>query len=467
MKDAVRKVSPSVVQIVTQGGADLVVTSPKGPVFRKALGPTTGVIVGSDGYVISSAFNFVNNPAVILVAVPGHPEPYPAKRVATDRSKMLTLLKIDAKDLKVPASVPKKDLRVGQWSIALGRTLDAKRANPPAISVGIISALGRVWGKAIQTDAKISPINYGGPLIDVQGRVQGILIPASPQLKGDDFGFDETAGFEWYDSGIGFAIPLDDIFAVLPRLKLGKDLKAVVLKGLIGPGIKSDDIYSAKAVVGEVGKDTAAAKAGLKAGDVIIEVDGQPVERMAQFRHILGRKYEGDKVSLKYQRGKETVELKDVELIGALQGYTHPFLGILPMRDDPRAGVEVRFVYPKSPAEKAGIKPGDRIVRFGLGKELQTFTGPKHARDQFFGFPQHPVPRQRDPARNRPQGREERRDLRDARQHGRGPTRAGQAAGKSLAGEGPRAARSRQEGQGRAGQSQGRQGPDQAGHADR
>src|SRR6476661_5408478 len=68
-KDAVKKVGPCVVQIVTQGGADIVVTTPKGPSFRKALGPTTGVIVSEDGYVISSLFNFLNSPTSILVSI--------------------------------------------------------------------------------------------------------------------------------------------------------------------------------------------------------------------------------------------------------------------------------------------------------------------------------------------------------------------------------------------------------------
>ena len=86
----------------------------------------------------------------------------------------------------------------------------------PSVSVGIVSALDRIWGKAIQTDAKVSPTNYGGPLVDLQGRVQGVLVPASPQAEG------ETAGFEWYDSGIGFAIPLEDVYAVLPRLQAGQ-----------------------------------------------------------------------------------------------------------------------------------------------------------------------------------------------------------------------------------------------------
>src|SRR6266436_5079208 len=88
MKDAARKVAPSVVQILTQGGADQVVVGAKGLTFRKAVGPTTGLVVAADGYVISSAFNFINNPTTILVAVPGIKEPFVAKRIATDRSRM-------------------------------------------------------------------------------------------------------------------------------------------------------------------------------------------------------------------------------------------------------------------------------------------------------------------------------------------------------------------------------------------
>src|ERR1019366_10334349 len=70
-KDAARKAAPSVVQIETRGGADIVVAGPKGQVFRKALGPTTGVVVGADGYVITSAFNFLKSPTTILVRVQG------------------------------------------------------------------------------------------------------------------------------------------------------------------------------------------------------------------------------------------------------------------------------------------------------------------------------------------------------------------------------------------------------------
>lgn len=372
IKDAAKIASPSVVQIVTQGGADMVVTTPKGPAFRKALGPTTGVIISDDGYIISSQFNFLNSPTTILVSVPGRDEPLVAKRIANDKSRLLTLLKVDAKGLPVPKAVPRSEIAEGQLAIALGRTLDSKKNSPPSVSVGIISAVGRIWGKAIQTDAKVSPVNYGGPIVDIRGRVEGILIPASP--KGDDV----TAGFEWYDSGIGFAIPFEDVLAALPRLKAGKDLE----KGILGVRFKSADIYSGQPEVAQVSKDSAAEKAGLKPGDVIVEVDGHAIDRLAQMQHALGVKYAGDKVALKYKRGDKVEELKDLVLIGSLQETVHPFLGILPLRDDPRLGVEIRHVFAKSPAEKAGVKPGERIMKIGLDKALRPLTGAKSGRDE-------------------------------------------------------------------------------------
>jgi S1-C subfamily serine protease len=374
-KDSARKLGPSVVQIETRGGADMVVAGPKGQVFRKALGPTTGVVVDGEGYIITSAYNFLNNPPIILVRVQGQQgDPLVATRVATDKSRMLTLLKVESKGLQVPPVVPKKDIKEGQWSIALGRALDAKMEKTPSICYGVISALNRVWGKALQTDAKISPINYGGPLMDIEGRIQGIIIPASPN------GEDITAGIEWYDSGIGFAIPMEDILAVLPRLKQGKDLQ----KGLLGIAMSNPDKYSVLPQIGTVQKSSSAEKAGLKSGDVIVEVEGKPVVNMAQVQHILGAKYEGDKIALKYKRGNEIIEIKGLELTGKDVVVAQPFLGILPMRDDPELGVEIRHVFEKSPAEKAGLKVGDRILKFGIDeKALTEFTGEKRGRAQF------------------------------------------------------------------------------------
>jgi S1-C subfamily serine protease len=368
VRAAVQKVAPSIVQIETSGGSGLLGTGGVGRQIRKGVGPTTGLVVAADGYIVSSAFNFADKPTAILVAVPGRTDRLPAKIVATDHTRMLTLLKVEANALPVPAAAPKKDVQVGQWTIALGRTWSSPEL-PPSVSVGIVSALGRIWGKAIQTDAKISPVNYGGPLVDIQGRVMGVLVPASPR------GQDETAGFEWYDSGIGFAIPLEDVNRALPRLKQGQDLK----RGLLGITLRSPDIYGATPVIASTAPESAAAKADIRPGDTVVELDGQPVVRQAQILHLLGDKYEGDVVSVKVKRGAEVLTKTNLKLTGVLTSFDRSFLGVLPLRDDPELGEEVRYVYPKSPADKAGIKPGDRIQQAGLvgPQRMRTFSGPQ------------------------------------------------------------------------------------------
>jgi S1-C subfamily serine protease/predicted esterase len=221
-----------------------------------------------------------------------------------------------------------------------------------------VSALGRIWGKAIQTDAKISPVNYGGPLIDVHGRVLGVLVPASPR------GQDEAAGVEWYDSGIGFAIPAEDINRVLPQLKQGKDLN----RGVLGINLQSTDFYGAAPVIAGTAPDSPAMQAGVKTGDIIIEVNGIPITRQAEMMHVLGNKYEGDTVSLKIKRGKEEISIPNVRLAAETKSFVHSFLGVLPMRDDPLPGEEIRYVFPGSPAEKAGLKEGDRIMKVAIGE---------------------------------------------------------------------------------------------------
>jgi S1-C subfamily serine protease/predicted esterase len=370
IKAAVAKVAPSVVQIETSGGTEIITAGPRGQQVRKGVGPTTGLIISSDGYVISSAFNFANKPTAIFVTVPGHKERYVAKVVANDQTRMLTLLKIDANGLTVPQAAPKKDIKIGQWSLALGRTLerpeDRELKGSPSVSIGIVSALNRIWGKALQTDAKVSPVNYGGPLVAITGQVLGVLVPASPQGEG------ETAGLEWYDSGIGFAVYMEDINAAFPRLKEGRDLR----RGLLGITMQGNDQYGATPTIATVAPDSAASRHGIKPGDVITEIDGQPVHNHAQVLHKLGGKYDGDTVNVTIKRGNETIKIENIKLSGALTSYPHAWLGILPLRDDPEPGQEIRYVYPASPADAAKLKEGDRIMKIGSGPAPpQAFTG--------------------------------------------------------------------------------------------
>ena len=343
IKRSVDLISPSVVRIETLGGLEKV-----GQVLV-GTGPTTGLVVSSDGYVISSAFNFIQQPSAILVTLPNGKRAA-AQIVARDRSRMLVLLKVNTKEkLIVPVPVPRDQMKVGQWTIAVGRTFDLQRCNA---SVGILSATNRIWGKSIQTDAKISPSNYGGPLIDIRGRVLGILVPLSPQQQG------EVAGAEWYDSGIGFAVPLVDILPHLAKLKAGQDL----YPGLMGISLKGKNIYADPAIVAVCQAKSPADEAGIKVGDRIVEINGHPIERQTQLKHALGTHYAEDVVHVVLTRAGKRIEL-DVTLTDVLKPYEHPFLGILPSRSaatDP--GVVVRYVYPDSAASQAGVKAGDLVL---------------------------------------------------------------------------------------------------------
>ncbi|MFM7845230.1 MAG: PDZ domain-containing protein [Planctomycetota bacterium] len=349
MRAAVQRVASSVVRIETLGGLEVV-----GGQLANT-GPTTGLIVGEDGWVLSSAFNFAQQPSSILVTLPNGKRAA-AEIAARDLSRMLVLLKLNTTEkLPVPMIMPREEITVGQWSIAVGRTFDQPEPNS---SVGIISATNRVWGKAIQTDAKISPSNYGGPLVDIRGRVMGILVPLSPSPAGEQA---ETAGAELYDSGIGFAIPLADVMKRIDRLKQRENL----YPGKLGVSLKGQDNNSDEAIIGYVQVKGPASAVGLKVDDKIVELAGSKVARLGELRLALGRYYAGEKLKLVAQRGEQRIET-ELELAAKIDPYQNPFLGILPQRTvSDRPGVVVRYVYPGSGAEKAGIQVNDRLLALG------------------------------------------------------------------------------------------------------
>ncbi len=349
---AVERVAPSVVRIETVGGLESVQGVPLGA------GPTSGWIIDPRGYIISSAFNFSNQPSSILVRLPDGTRK-PAKLVATDRSRMIVLLKVAVdKPLPVCEIAPAEEMHVGQTVIAVGRTFEGDRPN---ISEGILSALGRVWGKAVQFDASASPNNYGGPLIDIRGRVLGVIVPLSPDSA------QEVAGVEWYDSGIGFAIPAGHLQKVLPRLMKGEDLQP----GLAGITMKNPNLYLGEAVLGSCRVKSPAAEAGLKPDDKIVEIDGRKITRAADLKEEISRRYAGDKLKITVERGKDKPQkvVSELTLVEKLENYRHPFLGILPVRDSGEKGVKVRYVYHESPAQKAGVVAGDVIQTFA-GKPI-------------------------------------------------------------------------------------------------
>ena len=341
IRTAVAKVEHSVVRFETIGGTNRV----EGVVA--ANGPSTGVAISKDGYVISSSFHFAHQPASILARLPNG-KTAAAEIVGRDLSRKIVLIKIES-DFKfeVPEMVKPQELQVGQTVIAIGRVMDSKLPN---VSTGIVSAKDRIWGKAIQTDAKISPANFGGPLTDLLGRVAGILVPMSPDDEG------EMAGTQWYDSGIGFAVPITDLMKRIEELKSGKPQRA----GLLGVSFEGTDLYVDKAIVAFCAGTSPAGKAGIRIGDEIVEINGLPIARQSELKHALGPLYENDKVNLKVVRAEEEMPF-DVELAGELDPYQPPGIGIA-LRGD---SLIVDQVLEGSAAAKADLRTKDLIRSFG------------------------------------------------------------------------------------------------------
>ncbi len=279
------KVRPALVTIESFGGVSAI-QGKIGGIRQQGEGNTTGVMISPDGYIVTSTFNFIQRPPVITV-ITADGDRHVAQLLGRDETRKLCLLKIEGvSDMPVLESVDPQKIVVGQWAVSVG--VGYGDANP-AISSGIISAKNRVGGKALQTDANISPACYGGPLVDLQGRLIGICVPLNPQSQA------LGAGVEWYDSGIGFAIPLFGAEKLLDRLKNGERIASAFLgiQGIPDPGGKGIWIE-------RVEPKSAAESAGLKIEDIIVSVAGVKVRDLMSLKHVLSRYEAGSEVELEY-----------------------------------------------------------------------------------------------------------------------------------------------------------------------
>jgi serine protease Do len=287
---AAASVQPSLVRIEGFGGIS--VTNTGGGHQQPGEGPTTGVVVSSDGYIVTSTFNFLRKPPVIMVVLPDGQRRV-ARLLGRDETRKLCLLKVDGvAGLAVPQIAPRGELQVGQWTIAIGLGFGGPQ---PAISAGVLSATRRISGKAVQTDANTSPANYGGPLVDLDGRVIGICVPLTPGVQ------QEAAGAEWYDSGIGFAVPLDGLEGILDRLKSGQTLQHAFLGVQVEPFGDPPTGVQIKTVVA----DSPASRAGLAEMDKIAAVGETEILDVAHLATVLHRYLAGDKIELTILRGDE------------------------------------------------------------------------------------------------------------------------------------------------------------------
>jgi serine protease Do len=282
-RNAVKAVEPALVTIESFGGVSTV-QGRIGGIRKQGEGATTGLLISSDGYLLTSTFNFVQRQPVISV-ITNDGVRRVAKIVGKDETRKICLLKIDGvTDLPTPEFAKLDDLKVGQWTLSVGVGYGDIS---PAISKGILSAKNRIGGRAIQTDARISPANYGGPLVDIKGRVIGICVPLDPQSAA------VGAGVEWYDSGIGFAIPLDGAEQWINRLKAGETLSPAFL------GIKAKPNPTGKGIwIEEVIPRSPAKDSNLLSGDVIVSLKGKEVNDMMALRQILNRCEAGQEIEL-------------------------------------------------------------------------------------------------------------------------------------------------------------------------
>jgi serine protease Do len=353
---AVAKVAAAVVRI-----EPLALTAvARGTEAAPGRGPSTGTII-APGLVLTTSFAIPADVSDAVIVLPDGGR-RAARARARDRSRGLVLLAVEGLPESPPLeAVSRTTLRPGQWAIAVGRGWSP---TAPNVAVGIVSATNRAWGRGVQTDAAISPVNYGGPLVDIAGRVIGILAPLPAEQAG------MTEGTELYDAGIGFAVPLEDMVTVLPRLMAGESLDA----GILGVSYRSRDQINGEPVIASVRQGSPAARAGIVPGDAIVAIDGRPVTRIADARHATGPKRAGEKVIVAIERHDKDAKASRIETTATLAADLPPWrravIGVVAAVEreaKDRGPIRIAWVLPESPAEQAGIMAGDTIESITRG----------------------------------------------------------------------------------------------------
>ena len=313
----VKRVAPSVVKITTSTKSRRVAAQIPGfdnPAFRQFFGNQlpqieqppqsglgSGVIISADGYVATNN-HVVQGADEVIVALDDGRE-LKAKVVGRDPQTDIAVIKVDAKDLPAITFADSNTIEVGDRVLAIGNPFGIGET----VTTGIVSAKGRRPGLGldyedfVQTDAAINPGNSGGALVDIEGRLVGINTAI----------LSRSGGFQ----GVGLAVPANLVSQVADGLvKNGK-----VVRGYLGVGTQDVtpalaetlDLNTRKgALVAEVQPDSPAAKAGIKNGDVITAVDGQPVEDSHRLSLTVGGISPGTKLDLDVVRDGKNQKLK-------------------------------------------------------------------------------------------------------------------------------------------------------------
>ncbi|TWT89970.1 putative periplasmic serine endoprotease DegP-like precursor [Pseudobythopirellula maris] len=260
-------------------------------------GPLTGLLLSENGWVLTTSYGLGElarradqddrSPAATLITLPDGAR-LPARLVAIDHHRAIALLKAEGATPN-HGFVPANNGVPGQWAVAVGRVWSVDRLS---LSVGVVSAVGRMEGVALQTDAAVSPANYGGPLLDVRGGVLGLVTPL-PGPGGD-------GGVGWHDSGIGFAVAWDQIETRLPALQQGRDLHA----GWVGVRLPKGSPYATPPTIEGLHAKSPLKQAGAEPGDAIVEVQDAPVASVRDYRRQVGEFDAGQQLRLTLEKKK-------------------------------------------------------------------------------------------------------------------------------------------------------------------
>ncbi|MEY4412759.1 MAG: hypothetical protein RIQ53_52 [Pseudomonadota bacterium] len=333
-------------------------------------GQGSGFIVSADGLVLTNA-HVVQDAKEVTVRLADRRE-YAAKVLGSDPATDIAVLRIDAKGLPTVSLGDPGSLMVGDPVLAIGAPYGLEQT----ATAGIVSAKGRslpgdAYVPFIQTDAAVNPGNSGGPLFDAAGRVVGI----NAQI------YSRTGGFQ----GVSFAIPIDVAMKVRDQIvATGRAQHArlgVVVQDLSTPLAESFGLPRPDgALVAEVDPKSPAARAGLRSGDVILRLDGQPVTQSGQLSSRIGLSRPGDKVALTVWRDQKPQQIEvtlgvagdataQAEATAGTPGVEPVRLGLAlrplsaaerQQAQIDRGGLLVQGV--DGPAAKAGISEGDVVL---------------------------------------------------------------------------------------------------------
>lgn len=281
----------------------------------KRTGAGSGVILTEDGYIVTN--NHVVQDADEMTVKLNDNREYKARIIGLDKTTDLALIKIEAQGLPAIKVANSDNLKLGEWVLAIGNPFSLTST----VTAGIVSAKARSLGATpgsiesfIQTDAAINPGNSGGALVNARGELVGI----NAML------YSQTGSY----SGYGFAIPTSIMNKVVEDLRKYGTVQRALL-GISGSDVsayidaekekgKEVDLGTVNGIyVIEVSADGAAYEAGLKAGDVITQVDGKKIEKFGELQEMMVSHRPGDKITVTYIRDKKvhtaTLTLRNIQ----------------------------------------------------------------------------------------------------------------------------------------------------------